>query len=544
MTLGVRGFNPIWSEVDLQGNLFDDTFYLFVLENTIPYIPADVYHDPNLNTIWMNPIQFLANGTLPVDIYFETGVAYRLEFRQGPTQADPLIYEVNNYMPGTGGSTPVDTVAITSSNQITNPQFSLISFTSPFTFTGTDPDPIHVAPGWYLEVAGTGNITIAQVPLEVTTKNPSNAPYALQLTLSGWNEGSVFLRQRFVQNGMLWANKTVSSAITAQLIGLPQSISATLVDSNDSLLATVLPATTTVNQAWNEFTGHDSLPDTTNPDTPPAAYIDYLLALPSTIDILVTSIQLVVQDINDESEPAFDQDSINRQIDHTYNTAYPIVPIGTVIDYAGFGIPTHYLDCNAQAISRITYGLLFDALTHVETVTLTSGVNTFTVVSSANYHIGMPLEGVGIAAATTISNIVGTTITMSAVATATGPSDVRFFGTGAGNGTTTFNTPDLRDYVTAGLGGTIFTTANVGVGARGGSSTHNIGVNELPQHTHDPLGGTGFWMNSAGQPSGMNAPAASGLSQATTGNITGHTGQTALSLVQLTALMRKCIRFE
>ena len=120
MALGIRGANPIWSEVDLQGKLFDDTFYLFVLENTIPYIPATVYHDPDLNVPWTNPIRFLANGTLPVDIYFESDVVYRLEFRQGPTQQYPLIYEVDNYVAGAGGSTPVDTVAFTSSNQITN----------------------------------------------------------------------------------------------------------------------------------------------------------------------------------------------------------------------------------------------------------------------------------------------------------------------------------------------------------------------------------------------------------------------------------------
>ena len=40
----VRSFNPIWSLVDLNGVQFDDTFYMWVLENQIPYIPAPVYH--------------------------------------------------------------------------------------------------------------------------------------------------------------------------------------------------------------------------------------------------------------------------------------------------------------------------------------------------------------------------------------------------------------------------------------------------------------------------------------------------------------------
>ncbi len=317
MSLGIRGFNPVWLLDDLAGNLFDDTYYMFVLENEFPYLPANVYHDPELNTVWNNPIQFLANGTLPVDIFFESDHVYRLEFRQGDTQADPLIYEVNDYSVGEDSSPILDGNS-TSDNQVTNPQFSLISFNSPLVISGTDPDPIEVAPGWFFEAAGSGTATITQVPLSSTNTNASNAPYALEFDLSGWTADSVFLRQRFEQNGMLWANKTISTTITARLDGSPQSISATLVDSQGAPLAQILDPTS-VNNDWNQFTDHDTLPATTNTDTPPSAYIDYKLALPSNVDIYITSIQLVVQDAQDLSEPEFIQDSINRQIDHTFN---------------------------------------------------------------------------------------------------------------------------------------------------------------------------------------------------------------------------------
>jgi hypothetical protein len=317
MALGIRGANPIWAEFDLQGNLFDDTFYLFVLQNTIPYLPATVYHDPDLNLPWTNPIQFLGNGTLPIDIYFESDVVYRLEFRQGPTQSDPLIYEVNNYIAGTGGSTPVDTVAFASSNQITNPQFAVTNFVSPYAIvSATDPDPIEIGPGWFLELAGTGSVTLTKVPLSSATPNPSNAPYALRITLTGWNANSTFLRQRFQQNGMLWANKIVSSTLTARVEGSAIAVSANLIDSNGTTLAEVLDVPS-INGSFNEFTGYGDLPATSNPDVPPAAYIDYKLGLPNNIDIYVTSIQLVVQEL--PIEPSFEQDSIDRQIDHTFH---------------------------------------------------------------------------------------------------------------------------------------------------------------------------------------------------------------------------------
>lgn len=535
MALGIRGANPIWSEVDLQGNLFDDTFYLFVLENTIPYIPATVYHDPDLNVPWTQPIRFLGNGTLPIDIYFEADRVYRLEFRQGPTQQDPLIYEVNNYVAGTGGSTPVDTVAFASSNQVTNPQFALMSLQNPVTITGTNPDPIELAPGWTLLVAGTGSVTITQVPLNNSNANPSNAPYALQLTMNGWTADSVILRQRFQQNGMLWANKTVSTTVTSRINGSPQIITATLIDSNNAVLGTVLPLTP-VNEAWNEYTGYAELPAPTNPNTPPAAYIDYLLHLPSNIDIYLTSFQLVVQEL--PIEPSFEQDSIDRQIDHTYNRAYPIVPVGAVIDFAGFVVPQHYYLCDGAAKNRVRDYLLFAALTTTETVTLTTGVNTFTVVSNANYHIGMAIEATGIPAATTISNIVGTTITMSANASATGPALVRFFAWGAGDGTLTFNVPDLQGFTTAGANGTVLGAGVVnGVGLTGGSSTHTLTVAEMPSHEHNT------WSSNAGadqQNVGLlnrSSPNNAGSSSATGGDAPHNN-------VQPTALVKKCIRYQ
>ncbi len=605
----IRGSNPIWFEVDLTAHAFDDTFYLFILENEIPYMPATVWQDPFGNVPWSNPIRFLANGTLPNNIYYDPDVVYRLEFRQGNTQADPLIYLVENYSPGSGGSTPVDDVSFSTDNQITNPQFALINFTSPLTFTGISTQVINVAPGWELNLTGTGTVILSQVKLDSTITDPTNASYALQIQLSGsWS--NAYLSQRFTQNGILWANTFVSSSIMAVSGSGIQHISAELKDSQGNTLATVLnnvPLTLT----FVEYRDVGQLLASTNTDQPPGAYIEYQLLLPNNCDITVSSIQLVSGDI-DITYP-YEQTTIERQIDHTYHYEYPIVPIGTVINFGGFNSPSHYLLCNGAAYNRITYSQLFDVITNVETVTLTSSMATFTVADGsiyrvgmglegtgipafttiiaistntitmssvatvsgsevvrfyaaapifqetvtltsamstfttanpANYHMGMAITGNGIPAATIVSNIVSTTVTISNAATITGSSVVTIYGVGNGDGSTTFNVYNLTDQVIAGSGGVIFGVTGSGLGAQGGAASYVLQANDLPAHTHaNPSPSTGFAVLVT-PPAGTFAGVA-GNSLATasaTGNNT--TTNNAVSLVQQTTLMKPYIRFE
>lgn len=315
--MAVRGSNPVWFFVDLTAHAFDDTFYMFVLENTIPYIPATVWHDPEGTIPWSQPIQFYANGTLPIDIYFDPDVVYRLEFRHGDSQSDPLEYLVENYVPGQGGDTPVDVPALVTDNQFTNPQFSLISFSSPYTVTSAG--AYEVAPGWFLVLTGSGTAVIAREALDSSLANPTNAPYALHITLSGsWTDA--YLRQRFNQAGMLWASTAdqdiyVANSVTARVDGLNVALSAILLDSMGAPLTTVLDVT--VNNAFNEYSGHGLMPVTTNTNVPPAAYIEYRLILPTSVDIYITSLQLTAS--TEPFEPLYQQDTIERQVDQTFH---------------------------------------------------------------------------------------------------------------------------------------------------------------------------------------------------------------------------------
>ena len=97
-----------------------------------------------------------------------------------------------------------------------------------------------------------------------------------------------------------------------------------------------------------------------------------------------------------------------------------IIDVGTIVPYSGVEAPKNWLICDGRAISRATYIELF--------------------------------------------NVIGTTY-------------------GDGDGSTTFNLPDLKGKVLAGLDSsqTEFNT----IGKTGGEKTHNLTVDEMPSHKHD-----------------------------------------------------------
>ena len=128
------------------------------------------------------------------------------------------------------------------------------------------------------------------------------------------------------------------------------------------------------------------------------------------------------------------------------------IPSGTIVPWSDSSIPSGFLECTGQAVSRSTYATLF--------------------------------------------GIIGTTY-------------------GAGNGSTTFNVPDLQDNVavsksnnknlgSTGGANTVTSTGNVG----GSTANATLSTAQLAQHNHlgkisppNPYGGQGITVNgSFGQP--------------------------------------------
>lgn len=162
---------------------------------------------------------------------------------------------------------------------------------------------------------------------------------------------------------------------------------------------------------------------------------------------------------------------------------------GMLVDSASYITPTGgYLYCDGRAYSRTTYVSLFAAITSLQTCVVTGSSAVVTGLSDTTFlYPSMALEGTNIPPGTHILSVDSSSqITMDAAATGSGTS-IRFFSWGNGDGSTSFNVPDLRRYTRVTSGGTGTPILGSILGQRGGQESVFLTPSNLPP--------TGFTMN-------------------------------------------------
>jgi len=317
MTDFVRGACPIWLLDDLTGNLLDDTYYVFFLENTLPYLPQGVYRDFAATVPWDNPLQVQADGTLPNNLYFDPAAVYRIEIRHGNTQADALIRLVENYVPLGEEPTPVDDTNAHVENLMTNPQFFDVNFQTDVTFQSTS-TITQIAPGWEIEkTAGVTTVTVAQLSFPGDNNVATNASYALSITSAG--TGTIILRQKFDNTGGLFASGAVTLALTAAYSGTVVDLHAELVYSAGTAPTEIFNPVKTLTTTLTEYTGHSDVPVSANPDTAANAYTALELSWASGATVKITSVQLVATPSGSTQEISYQQVPLERQVDHEFH---------------------------------------------------------------------------------------------------------------------------------------------------------------------------------------------------------------------------------
>lgn len=225
------------------------------------------------------------------------------------------------------------------------------------------------------------------------------------------------------------------------------------------------------------------------------------------------------------------------------------LPIGAVIDFASPVPPQGFLNCDGSAVSRTTYSNLFGAVNFLSSGTLTNGTNSITGLSipTSSMFVGQHVEGANIPSGSTITALTsGNSITISNNVTASGTQNIQFFPWGNGDGSTTFNIPDLRRRNTVGAGGSASSPAFQGTatGQYGGEETHVMTSGELVTHSHSASLSPAITYH-AGSTTGtgdtpvFNDGSGSGISV----NIGNAGSSTAFNEMPLGAIMTKCIKY-
>jgi len=224
--------------------------------------------------------------------------------------------------------------------------------------------------------------------------------------------------------------------------------------------------------------------------------------------------------------------------------------VGTILTWSGMIAPNQYQFAYGQALSRTTYPELYQAITLQTPVTCVGGNTTLTGISdTSNIPVGAALEGNCIVAGSTVISKTINTVTLSIAANISTTANIRFFPYGNGNGTTTFNAPDLRGKVIPGrtnMGGvtasnltnTYYGSSPDAVGANGGTQSSTLAQSNLPNvnfnvsipsgqgaHTHSYTLTSGA--NQTLQPGGANI--------ATVSNSASNTGSSTLPAMTGTA---------
>lgn len=333
----VRAPNPIWYLPDLTGNPLNDEYFAFFLTNTLPYLPQNVYRDNQGQTVWTNDVvQFLPNGTLPDNLYFDPNLVYRIEIRHGDSQTDQLIYEINDFVPDNSSTIIVDDSSILfAENLISNNNFSQVNFTNTIAssepiLTITSPGTYNIAPGWQLVLTGSGSTTITQkIYSGAGVNNQPNSPnYALEIANAGWS--TAVLQQQFNNNGAIFGGGAVSMAALVRGVSGDVTLSMSYVPSNLPGNSTIVVQPTVVHTgSYVVLSGTTNLKISNNSDLSSSAFVDMVINLPTTGTLDITDVQFVGQSAAIPGfapetpiptvTPQLQQQTEERNIDHLFH---------------------------------------------------------------------------------------------------------------------------------------------------------------------------------------------------------------------------------
>ncbi len=307
-------------------------------------------------TVLRNPLILSGIGTF-VDNSGNNLVPYYFPFDGTPGADDPgdpelyfvtvdssggvFQFSLDDWPPNAGASGGGSSSGIQSGNALSNPQFSVVSFTEDptsgtytYNVSGTD-SRYPLAPGWELVTSGTGTVIVSQKSLALD--EPSEPPFSLSVQSVGAGLTSVSIVQRLtnsprifgnpdgtaVISGYLLAKSSGGSSATISMLYAPPSVTPTQLFSQGTDPAgnfTELSGSQTIKAPLNTQDG--------------SGYVDIIINLPVLTTVQITSAQLLSVE-NETDIPGFIQQTTQEQLNglmwyYEPQLAYKPIPSYTI----------------------------------------------------------------------------------------------------------------------------------------------------------------------------------------------------------------------
>ena len=296
----------------------------------------------------------LGNPVIPYFFPYDGDFNVQLYYIQVLSSADVPQFdrEAQPYVPSDGNSSVTSAFV----NELSNPQFAEILFDSPMTYTFNAASllAVPIAPDWDIVVscAGVGSVTVTQITPTGALNRLTNPGTILNIDSAGLS--SLRLRQRIYGSPNLWGSGYLAASFVGKTYeGTSSVVTMYYSQSNGSVVDEALVAgTLTADGLYAAYPGNALIPASTSSQTYPDAYIDIELDIPLSQQIDITSVMLAFTGDVPVDNIDYDQESLNRQIDHLFHYYKPGLDFKPISSYlVGWDFPLNPSQANGFSVA-------------------------------------------------------------------------------------------------------------------------------------------------------------------------------------------------
>lgn len=305
------------------------------------------------------------------------------------TDANGVQQFVRQAQPNPNGPISGVVNAMGNENMLSNPQFAQIN-TIPsgqvLNFVGAGTTVFQIAPDWNLNVTstGSGTVTVTRNSIAGSAALPSNPPYTLTIT-PGANISGMNLTQTLPNNPDIFSpsvagaqNGFVNASV---LLANNSSVNINYVTSNTSGSAPISQLILTFNNntgGYAESNATVQLVPAANPDNGSIGYVQFQVVLNNLVTPTeLSNLQLIGLSSN-ITNVAYQQTTVNRQIDHLFNYYEPLLVYKNIPSYlVGWDFPFNPAQFLGYTVNSLNTGPNTSNYIWDQTIVFQSVTNSF-----------------------------------------------------------------------------------------------------------------------------------------------------------------------